>query len=280
MSIESGSTPMQPASAAVATPVLDPGITLALAQAADAAYQDFARQPLVLPDGWALAGRWTGWDPTPLGGSEEAYGLALRRVDAPSELIFAFRGTASLDDALDDADFPQVEFVASDGAASEGGVRTGARVAAGFYGIYSDTGPGMSQPMRAQHPHLQPARHRAAAAAEGTGLPRRGPGLPHRVPAQPAAGTAPGSAAFAAQPQLRAAPGAARAAAGLGRALCRPERPAALDAQHCAASARSLSRSPRRVASRTPHTTRADEIGLWRRSCTAEGCARRRSVFI
>lgn len=150
MSIESGSTPMQPASAAVATPVLDPGITLALAQAADAAYQDFARQPLVLPDGWALAGRWTGWDPTPLGGSEEAYGLALRRVDAPSELIFAFRGTASLDDALDDADFPQVEFVASDGAASEGGVRTGARVAAGFYGIYSDTGPGMSQPMRAQ----------------------------------------------------------------------------------------------------------------------------------
>lgn len=145
MSIESGSTPMQPASAAVATPVLDPGITLALAQAADAAYQDFARQPLVLPDGWALAGRWTGWDPTPLGGSEEAYGLALRRVDAPSELIFAFRGTASLDDALDDADFPLVEF-----EASQGGTPTGARVASGFYGIYHDIGHGMAQSMREQ----------------------------------------------------------------------------------------------------------------------------------
>ena len=130
---------------ATATPRLDPGLTLALADAADLAYRDFAKQPLTPPAGWELAGRWTGWDPTPFGGSEEKYGVILRRIGAPGELIFAFRGTASLDDALDDADFPLVEFVSS-----QGSVRTGAHVASGFYGIYHDTGHSMDQPMRAQ----------------------------------------------------------------------------------------------------------------------------------
>lgn len=138
-------TPQAVASASAATPRLDPTLTLALAEAADMAYRDFAKQPLSPPPGWELAGRWTGWDPTPFGGSEEKYGVVLRRTGAPGELIFAFRGTASLDDALDDADFPLVEFVPS-----QGGAPTGARVASGFYGIYDDLGHGMSQSMRTQ----------------------------------------------------------------------------------------------------------------------------------
>lgn len=139
------STAPDPVPTGAGTPRLDPALTLALADAAELAYRDFAKQPLTPPAGWELAGQWTGWDPTPFGGSEEQYGVVLRRVGAPGELIFAFRGTASLDDALDDADVPLVEFVST-----QGSVHTGARVASGFHGIYSDTGPGMAQSMRAQ----------------------------------------------------------------------------------------------------------------------------------
>ena len=127
------------------TPVLDAVMTLALAQAADAAYMDFAGQTLALPAGWSLIDHWTGWDPDPFGGREERYGLLLGRNDAPGEVIFAFRGTASLDDALDDADFPTREFVATQGA-----VPTGALVASGFYGVYNDVGGNMALSMRAQ----------------------------------------------------------------------------------------------------------------------------------
>jgi triacylglycerol lipase len=137
------STP--PTALTVATPTLDPTLTLALALASEAAYDDFDGKPLRLPHGWELAGTWTGWDPVFRGGSEEKYGLLLRATDGSGTYIVAFRGTASLDDVLDDADVPKATFTPSVGT-----LTTLVRVEAGFYGIYNDTGAGMTQSMRQQ----------------------------------------------------------------------------------------------------------------------------------
>ena len=133
-------------SRSVSTPVLDAALTLALAAASEAAYDDFDGKPLQLPVGWSFVARWTGWDPEPAGGgAEERYGLLLRNDADPGNWIVAFRGTASLDDALDDADFPTRPFVPM-----QGGAAPGVDVASGFYGIYNDTGGTMTQSMRAQ----------------------------------------------------------------------------------------------------------------------------------
>ncbi|MBL8261560.1 MAG: lipase family protein [Xanthomonadaceae bacterium] len=133
------------AASATATPTLDATLTLALALASEAAYDDFDGKPLRLPQGWELAGRWTGWDPVFRGGSEEKYGLLLRATDGSGAYIVAFRGTASLDDVLDDGDVPKRAFTPSAGTLS-----TSVQVEAGFYGIYNDTGAGMTQSMRQQ----------------------------------------------------------------------------------------------------------------------------------
>lgn len=136
----------QTTDAVTATPVLDPALTLALALASEAAYDDFDQKPLQLPAGWSFVARWTGWDPEPASeGREERYGVLLRNDADPDTCIVAFRGTASLDDALDDADFPTRVF-ASNFAPSP----TGIEVASGFYGIYNDIGGTMTQSMRAQ----------------------------------------------------------------------------------------------------------------------------------
>lgn len=128
-----------------ATPTLDATLTLALALASEAAYDDFDGKPLRLPQGWELAGRWTGWDPVFRGGSEEKYGLLLRATDGSGAYIVAFRGTASLDDVLDDGDVPKATFTPTVGT-----LTATVRVEAGFYGIYNDTGAGMAQSMRQQ----------------------------------------------------------------------------------------------------------------------------------
>ena len=129
-----------------ATPVLDPTLTMALAMASEAAYDDFECKSPQLPAGWSFVARWTGWDPEPAGeGKEERYGVLLRNDADPGTYIVAFRGTASLDDALDDADFPTRPFVADAGSAP-----AGIEVASGFYGIYNDIGGAMTQSMRAQ----------------------------------------------------------------------------------------------------------------------------------
>jgi hypothetical protein len=134
-----------PTASTSATPTLDPTLTLALALASEAAYDDFDGKPLRLPHGWELAGTWTGWDPVFRGGSEEKYGLLLRATDGSGAYIVAFRGTASLDDALDDADVPKATFTPTVGT-----LTTPVRVEAGFYGIYNDIGAGMTQSMRQQ----------------------------------------------------------------------------------------------------------------------------------
>ncbi|MBX3714290.1 MAG: lipase family protein [Lysobacter sp.] len=131
--------------ATVATPTLDATLTLALALASEAAYDDFDGKPLRLPQGWELADTWTGWDPVFRGGSEEKYGLLLRATDGSGAYIVAFRGTASLDDVLDDADVPKATFTPTVGT-----LTTPVQVEAGFYGIYNDTGAGMTQSMRQQ----------------------------------------------------------------------------------------------------------------------------------
>lgn len=138
-------TTTTPTASTVATPTLDPALTLALALASEAAYDDFDGKPLRLPQGWELAGTWTGWDPVFRGGSEEKYGLLLRATDGSGAYIVAFRGTASLDDVLDDADVPKATFTPTVGT-----LATPVRVEAGFYGIYNDTGAGMTQSMRQQ----------------------------------------------------------------------------------------------------------------------------------
>lgn len=146
-------TTTTPIASTVATPTLDPALTLALALASEAAYDDFDGKPLRLPQGWELADTWTGWDPVFRGGSEEKYGLLLRATDGCGAYIVAFRGTSSLDDVLDDADVPKAAF-----APTVGTLDVPVWVEAGFYGIYSDTGAGMTQSMRQQLQQLL-ARH-------------------------------------------------------------------------------------------------------------------------
>jgi triacylglycerol lipase len=126
-------------------PYLDPTLTLALAVASKAAYDYYSGAPITPPPGYVQVDAWTGWDSFLLGGSEEKYGLAFQSSTQPGTLIFAFRGTDSDLDAWEDAHFLTTTF-----APAKGAVSGEPRVSTGFYGIYNDTGGGMTASMRQQ----------------------------------------------------------------------------------------------------------------------------------
>jgi triacylglycerol lipase len=137
----------QPVTTAPPQPTLDPRLTLALAQASVAAYADFDGSTVVPPPNYRLVARWTGWDASIFGGTEERYGLLFQSTlpGAWKTFIFAFRGTDSDLDAYEDAFFDTTRFVPT-----RGRVTPSPEVAAGFYSIYDDHGGGMPRSMREQ----------------------------------------------------------------------------------------------------------------------------------
>ncbi|MDH5823695.1 lipase family protein [Luteimonas sp. RD2P54] len=131
--------------AVAAQPVLDPQLTLALAQASMAAYAAFDGTRIVPPPDYRLVASWTGWDAGPFGGVEEPYGLLFQSVRDPGTCLFAFRGTDSDMDALSEADFVTTDFVPASGR-----LDPAPQVSTGFYGIYHDRGGNMAASMRGQ----------------------------------------------------------------------------------------------------------------------------------
>jgi triacylglycerol lipase len=132
---------------------IDAGRALLLIDASIQAYNAFnSKQPAVCqtakvtpPDGYELVDSWTGVDA--IFGEDrtiECCGVVFRSLSAPFTYIFAFRGTASILDLLDDLGAEKRPFVPYKSTAPVGG----AEVEAGFYDIYSETNN--NQSMQAQ----------------------------------------------------------------------------------------------------------------------------------
>lgn len=97
------------------------------------------------PAGYKLIDSWTGVDAIfDEDRTVECYGIVFRSLSSPYNYIFAFRGTASLLDLLDDLGAERRPFVPYDSKASVGG----AEVEAGFFDIYTETNN--NQSMQAQ----------------------------------------------------------------------------------------------------------------------------------
>lgn len=124
---------------------LDPTLTIALAQASEAAYDYYSGNPITPPHNYRLVDGWTGWDAFLDTGSEEKYGLVFQSQLDTDTFIFAFRGTDSDLDAWEDVHFLTTDFVPM-----QGSISPTPRVACGFYGIYDDMGGSMTQSMRQQ----------------------------------------------------------------------------------------------------------------------------------
>ena len=129
--------------------------TLLLIDAALQAYNAFdSKAPLVFqeknciaPSGYEFVDYWTGFDS--LFGkdkTEEIYGVVFRSEVAPYTYIFAFRGTDSTLDVLDDLGAEHTDFAAFDPDAK---IPPGVKVESGFYDIYS-TSAGEKASMRDQ----------------------------------------------------------------------------------------------------------------------------------
>jgi triacylglycerol lipase len=132
---------------ALAQDPIDPGLTLALAQASLAAYYDYEEKPFTPPANYRAIARWTGWNEIIDGfGYEERFGLLFASISGnPQTFIFAFRGTDSDLDAYEDLFADTVPFVPY-----RGQVSPTPYVASGFYSIYNDVGGTMTQSMRQQ----------------------------------------------------------------------------------------------------------------------------------
>lgn len=129
--------------------IVDPSLTLALAQASVAAYQDYEypAKKVVPPPGYVFLDRWTGWDSFVLGGQEERFGVLFRSIASPATYIFAFRGTDSDLDIWNDLFAETTAFVPMNSSRTP---QPPAYVSAGFYGIYTLTGGSMKQSMQQQ----------------------------------------------------------------------------------------------------------------------------------
>jgi hypothetical protein len=112
---------------------LNPAVTLALAQASVAAYNDFAGLPYTPPTDYKYFARFTGWDP--YSGEPERFGLIFRYngpATVENRYIVAFRGTDSISDVLDDTLWNQMDF-----KPYRNSVSPTPDVHRGFYEIYS-----------------------------------------------------------------------------------------------------------------------------------------------
>jgi hypothetical protein len=136
-------TPVGPVQA-----VVPPELTLTLAQATQVAYAAFDHRSARVPVGWKQVWQWTGWAGFigPIG-AVEIFGVALQSIADPSQVILAFRGTNSDLDGWDDAFFEPTSFTAYDTSKTPSGPP---QVSAGFWGVYSGTGGGMTQSMQQQ----------------------------------------------------------------------------------------------------------------------------------
>jgi triacylglycerol lipase len=120
---------------------------LLLAAASSQAYSIFNPQhpaacaltPATPPAGYDWVDSWTGVDAIfNQDQTVECYGLVLRSQTAPYEYIFAFRGTDSIEDLIDDFGCNQAPFVPAANAAS---LPPAIKVESGFWKIYTDTLP-------------------------------------------------------------------------------------------------------------------------------------------
>lgn len=89
------------------------------------------------PQGYKVVDCWTGVDRDLLyGETVECYGVVFQSLKPPYKYIFAFRGTDSPTDKVDDIDF---EFTAFKPYKKDIPVPSGVKVESGFYNIYSDS---------------------------------------------------------------------------------------------------------------------------------------------
>jgi hypothetical protein len=129
---------------------IDPRLTLALAQASLAAYNDYEGKPYMPPPDYRFFARFTGWDDY-IGpyGSEERFGLIFQYCgpqQIANRFIVAFRGTDSYSDMLEDAFWEWSTFKPYRNSVSP----TPDDVSGGFNDIYSTKGSSMSATMQQQ----------------------------------------------------------------------------------------------------------------------------------
>ncbi|MCW3467650.1 lipase family protein [Chitinophaga nivalis] len=128
---------------------LYPPLTLALATASVAAYDDFEGKTVIPPPDYKIYARFTGWNEW-FGewGQEERFGLIFK-YHGPNPLlkryIVAFRGTKSYSDLFDDLFWSFVPF-----QPYHNSVSPVPNVSSGFYGIYSGIGGTMQHSMQQQ----------------------------------------------------------------------------------------------------------------------------------
>src|ERR1044071_6986129 len=137
-----------PVIAATPTP-LEPALTLALAQASVAAYQDYAQKPYTPPPNYQFFNRFTGWDEW-FGhyGREENFGVIFKYIGPEpiaNRFIVAFRGTSSDSDMLEDSFFEWGTF-----KPFRSSVAGPNDVSRGFNGVYSSAGGSMRASMQQQ----------------------------------------------------------------------------------------------------------------------------------
>lgn len=128
---------------------IDPTLTLALAQASLAAYDDYAGKAFKPPDNYSYWARFTGWDDWfSTYGQEEPFGLIFKYngpQNVANRFIVAFRGTSSISDLYEDAQFELEAFKPFHDTVSPF-----ANVSSGFNSIYATRGGNMKQTMQQQ----------------------------------------------------------------------------------------------------------------------------------
>lgn len=131
---------------------VDPKLTVTMAQASLAAYNDYEGKSFLPPANYRFLARFTGWDDY-LGsyGSEERYGLIFQ-AGVSNRFIVAFRGTDSYSDMLEDAFWEWSTFKPYRNSVSP----TPNDVCAGFNNIYSTKGGSMTATMQQQIFNLLP----------------------------------------------------------------------------------------------------------------------------
>ncbi len=129
---------------------LDPELTLVLAQASLATYDDYNGVKYTPPPNYTCVGRFTGWDDWFWWiGQEEPFGLIFKYCgpqQIANRFIVAFRGTASPSDMIEDAFWESATFQPYRNSISP----TPDDVCTGFNGIYSGSGGSMTQSMQQQ----------------------------------------------------------------------------------------------------------------------------------
>jgi len=147
LSTDLHSTQLAPSPRSQATPTL-PAIAIAMGQATVAAYAAFEApsKGSLIPAGYQQVGTVTGWVAQD-GGAAELFGLWLQSTSSSTEYMLALRGTVTSADQAADLDYATTSFAAY---ASGNTPNPVPQVHAGFWGIYSGTGTGVSTSMQAQ----------------------------------------------------------------------------------------------------------------------------------